>query len=535
MARLGIDFGTTHTVVIVSDRGRYSVVPQLVDTAIGQVVREVFPSLLAYDHETEQFVYGPDAERCLGQPGTEQRFSAIRSVKRLLRDYVGGGRIGHEIRPGGFDLAEVLTGFAAALRSSLLRSGLFISGDPLEVALTWPANANGAQRYVTRRCFKEGGFDVLATLNEPTAAAIEFADRIVRGNRAAARKLCASVAIFDLGGGTFDASVVKIEGSEFTVVDSSGIEGLGGDDLDEVLANMFAEKLKINPAALPPHQRDSLLRHACQQKESISSGTVRTLTLVPSDLGLPGEPCKVRVAEYFERLSHVISPAVEELRFLIDGATARAAGIDAGNLNAVYLVGGSSKLPLIAKMIAARLPNTRLVMTDEPFTATAMGAAIHSAEEITLRDILTRHFGVLRLADNGTREYFAPIFPAGMRLAPRGADPVERTLEYSPRHNIGHLRYFECAGVDDRGRPAFGVKAWSDVLFPYDPAIPVERRLTPAEIAARDDLLVHGVSETYSCDSDGVISVRLSRRIDGQTRAYEIFPTGELRRRASSP
>jgi len=529
---LGIDFGTTHTVAVVSDRGRYSVVPHVVDTAIGQVVREVFPSLLAYDRDTGQFVYGPEAERRLALTGAGQRFRVVRSVKRLLRDYVGGERICHDVHPAGFDLAEILTRFASALRESLLQSGLFAPDEPLEVALTWPANANGAQRYITRRCFREAGFDIIATLNEPTAAAVEFADRIVRGNRAAARKLFATVAIFDLGGGTFDASIVKIEGSEFTVIDTAGIEGLGGDDLDEVLGRMFAEKLKLELDALPPTQRDALLRHACQQKESISSGTVRTLTLIPSDLGLPGDPCKIRVTDYFERLSHVISPAVEELRFLVGGPAARAANIDAGNLDAIYLVGGSSKLPLVAEMISARMPKARLVMTDEPFTATAMGAAIHSAEEITLRDILTRHFGVLRLADNGTREYFAPIFPAGMRLAPRGSEPVECTLEYSPRHNIGHLRYFECAGVDDRGRPAFGVKEWSDVLFPYDPAIPIDRRITPAEIATRDDLLAHGVQETYSCDSDGVISVRLSRRTDGQTRAYEIFPTGELQRRA---
>jgi hypothetical protein len=127
------------------------------------------------------------------------------------------------------------------------------------------------------------------------------------------------------------------------------------------------------------------------------------------------------------------------------------------------------------------------------------------------------------LADHGTREYFAPIFPAGVRLPARGAAPLEVTVEYSPRHNIGHLRYFECAGVDYSGQPAAGVRAWSDVLFPYDPGIPIERPLSPLDIGRRDDLAHQGVCETYSCDSDGVISVRLHRRSDGQTRAYEIF------------
>ncbi|HXQ23770.1 MAG TPA: Hsp70 family protein [Candidatus Acidoferrales bacterium] len=523
MARLGIDFGTTNTVVVCADRGRYSVIPHATETAIGRVVRDVFPSVLAYEHTTGRFLYGADAERCLTRPGATERYTVIHSIKRLLRDYIGGSRIGFDVHSNGFDTAEMLRGFAAALRQAVLSSGLFALDELLQAVITWPANANGAQRYVTRTCFKEAGFDVIDTLNEPTAAAIEFADRMVHGNRTAARKVSASVAIFDLGGGTFDASLVKINGAEFTVLDAAGIEELGGDDLDDVLARMFAHKLKVDFDALTPLQRAWLRRHACQQKESIASGTVRSLTLVPPDIGLTGEPCTISVSSYFKQLTPVIAPAVDMVWSLVNGAAATAVGVAPETLDAVYLVGGSSKLPLVAKLIAARFPKVQLVMTDKPFTATAMGAAIHSAERVTLHDILSRHFGVLRLADHGTREYFAPIFAAGTRLPPRGGPPIERHVEYSPRHNIGHLRYFECAGVDAAGRPAAGVRAWSDVLFPYDPSIPVEHRLALAEIHRREDLTEQSVRETYSCDSDGVITVRLRRRTDGQTRCFEIF------------
>jgi hypothetical protein len=197
--------------------------------------------------------------------------------------------------------------------------------------------------------------------------------------------------------------------------------------------------------------------------------------------------------------------------------------VQPAQIDAMYLVGGSSKLPLVSSLLAKRFPALRRVTTDKPFTATAMGAAIHSAETVTLRDILSRHFGVIRLADHGQREYFAPIFPAGMRLPARGGPPEERTIEYTPQHNIGHLRYFECATVDTAGRPSAGVRAWSDVLFPYDPQIPVDRRVTAADVRACDGLRGECVRETYSCDSDGVISVRLTRGADGQGRVYEIF------------
>src|ERR1043166_9113323 len=136
MARLGIDFGTTNTVVVCSDRGRYPVVPHVAETAIGRVVREGFPSLLAYDHESDRFLYGADAERAVARHWAGERFSVIRSIKRSLRDYVGGGRIALDVRPGGFDAADALRGFAAALRESVLRSGLFADHEPLQAVLT---------------------------------------------------------------------------------------------------------------------------------------------------------------------------------------------------------------------------------------------------------------------------------------------------------------------------------------------------------------------------------------------------------------
>jgi molecular chaperone DnaK (HSP70) len=308
-------------------------------------------------------------------------------------------------------------------------------------------------------------------------------------------------------------------------VDSAGIEELGGDDLDRALANMFCAQLRTDLEAMPRLQRELLLRHACQQKESIASGSVRSLMLVPADAGLKGGVCTIRVEDYFADLRPLLTPAIDALEALLEGEAAQDAGITPDMLDAIYLVGGSSKLPLVAAMIAARFRTARLVMTDKPFTATAMGAAIRSAEAIAVQDILARHFGVLRLADHGTREYFAPIFRAGTRLPAPDAAPLERTIEYAPRHNIGHLRYFECAGVDAEGRPAAGVRAWSDVLFPYDPAIPIDGRLAAAAIDVRHDLAAHNVLETYACDSDGVITVRLTRVGDGASRCYEIFKT----------
>jgi molecular chaperone DnaK (HSP70) len=523
MARLGIDFGTTNSVVVTSDRGHYPVVHHTVETAVGPVLREVFPSLIVFDTEQRRFFYGLDAERLMARSLSESRYRPIRSLKRMIFDYYEGKRICRDIVPEGFDPADLLYGLALSLKHSLLKNNPIPDGEPMEAVITWPANASGAQRYLTRQCFKRAGFDVIDTINEPTASAIEFADRMAGGNRTEARKIAMSVAVFDIGGGTFDASLVRIRGTEFTVLATVGIEQLGGDDFDEALAGLFARKLGLDLDLLDPLTRYRLVTQSCSLKENISSGSLRHLTISPEDFGLKGETCTVSVEAFFRELTPLIQSAIEKLYGIVIGPAAEQAGISPDKLDAIYLVGGSSKLPLVPRKVGERFPDVRLIMTDKPFVATAMGAAIHSAEQMRLRDILARVFGVIRLTDEGAREFFDPIFPAGMELPARGAMPFERTIEYSPCHNIGHLRYLECSRVDPKGSPSGGVRQWSDVLFPYDPSIPVGTKLRPDQVTQGYDLLDQRIRETYSCDGDGVITVRITRLCDGATGIYEIY------------
>lgn len=514
MARLGIDYGTTNTVVVCADRGRYPLVPHVTDTSIGRIAREVFPSFFVYDTSTGGLRFGAEAERSLAEPGAAQRYIPIRSFKRFFRNYVDGMRIATESIPGGLDMRESFQQFTQAIHASVRNSGIVGPGEPLEAVLTWPANANGAQRHLTRSAFKEAGFTVISTLNEPSAAAIELADRIVHGNRAKARQTKMTVAVFDLGGGTFDASVVRINATEYTVLGSAGIENLGGDDFDAVLAEIFCEKLKITFQSLSPFHRTLLLMHACREKERLSLGQSRTLTLDPEEIGLSGNPIKVTASAYEKQLTELIEPAVEKLEDVI-----KAAGDD--ELETIYLVGGSSKLPLVSKLIARRFPKVKLFSTDKPFSATSMGAAIQSVETMRVHEVFARHFGVIRLADHGTREIFVPVFQAGLRLPARGEAPISTEVRYQPCHNIGRFRYLECTAVDAQGKPEAGLRAWSEILFPYDHTLAINEPLPADQIVHRNDLAGEAV-ETYTCDSDGIITVQM-KRADGQSRTFEVF------------
>ncbi|MFH2002872.1 MAG: Hsp70 family protein, partial [Planctomycetota bacterium] len=488
MVRLGIDYGTTNTVAVLYDRGHYPVVLHATDTAIGPISREVFPSIAVRDRKTGVFHFGAEAERLVARPGAEARYDVLRSLKRLIRDFSEGMLLGQDLIPGGVDPAAVLKDFLSTLRSSIVRSGFIRPGEKLEAVITWPANANGAQRYLTRRCFREAGFDVVGSLTEPAAAAIEFADRISHGNRADARKLSMRFCVIDLGGGTFDVSLMKMEGRDFTVIDATGIEQLGGDDLDEILARLFLDRLDMAFDALEPFQKILLLNHSRQQKESISSGLVRSLTLAAEDMGLGRGLVSVSVDLFYKAATQQLGPAMEKAWELLHGKAAKEAGISLRSLDAIYLAGGSSRLPLVQEMVSRRFPRVRLVTSDKPFSATAMGAAIHSQEAIRMQEILSRHFGVMRLADHGRQEYFDPIFAAGTPLPPRTGKAIERKLVYTPRHNIGHLRYLECAAVDQRRLPKEGVREWSDTLFPYDPCLDVGALFSADQIEVRDDL-----------------------------------------------
>ncbi len=519
MARLGIDFGTTNTVVVAGDRGRYPVVPHLTETGAGAVIRDVFPSLMAYDREARKWLFGAAAERALLSPDASGRMTAVPSLKRRLRDYAEGARVEVEGLDGGAEMLGLLTDYASAVRDSVRRSGVLPAGDPLEAVLSWPANANGAQRYVTRRAFRDAGFTLVGTVGEPVAAAVEYADRLVHGHRTEARRLNLSVGIFDLGGGTFDASVVNVHGADYTVLAAGGVESLGGDDFDEVLASLFASRLGVERNLLNNWSKTMLLTQARREKERLGSGAVRSLTLDPEDLGLTGSPVRVSVAAYEAALAERLAPALAALHEVL--AAAQASG-GAPPVKSLYLVGGSCRLPVVARLLAKAFPDVALVATDKPFTATAMGAAIRAGERMIVREVFARHFGVLRLAECGARDVFTPVFPAGTRLPAAGEAPLVRSVSYAPRHNIGRLRFLECAGVDGAGMPAEGLRAWSEMHFPYDPAVSPTVRLDDAPIVARDDLAGENITETYACDADGIITVRVTRA-DGACRIAEIF------------
>ena len=240
--RVGIDFGTTHTVAAVVDRGNYPVVSfDGVDT---------WPSIIAAN-DAGELRFGLDAAAVRHDPALVGAAVVQTSTQRRR-----ARRTTVELAGRCYRLADLFAGFLAQLKSDLRnRSNAELApGERVEAAISVPANASSAQRFLTLDAFAQAGFEVIALLNEPSAAGFEYAHRY-RSTITAKRE---HVLIYDLGGGTFDASLLKMTGRRNEVVVSEGIQRLGGDDFDETILKVVRKGARLRK--LDAGTRDSVAR-----------------------------------------------------------------------------------------------------------------------------------------------------------------------------------------------------------------------------------------------------------------------------------
>ena len=500
--RLGIDFGTTRTVVAVVDRGNYPVV------AFGGPdgeMREWFPPLVAICGPRR--LYGWQAWAMQG----ESNWTIIRSIKRYLQDAgpytiveAGGQRI---------PLLQLLREMMSDLRQAILNELRTQPNEPLQVMLGVPANSNGNQRYVTTEAFREAGFQVLGLLNEPSAASIEFGHR----TRVGRSKTPGSILVYDLGGGTFDASLVEVGAKSHSVFASEGISTLGGDDFDTILADFALETAGIDEAA-----RDSLtqaeifrLHEECREKKETLHPNTRRL-VIDLEIVRPGWPqVSVLANDFYERCRSLVEETLHAVDDLLASQNAPPNEI-------IYVTGGASDLPLVARILR-EVYGRRVQRSPYTRSATAIGLAIQ-ADETTgyvLRDRFLRHFGVWREAEGGRSVVFDPLFKKGTSLPGPSDPPIESRRSYRPVHNIGHFRYLECSHLGDDGRPTGDIMVWDEILFPFDPKLQ-EGELVKEPVLAGAQPAFGVAEESYACDLAGVVSVTIANRSAGYERTYRL-------------
>jgi molecular chaperone DnaK (HSP70) len=481
--KLGIDFGTTRTVVAAVDRGNYPLLS--FEDGEGNVY-DWFPSLLAINGSQRR--YGWAAWDCQALPD----WTIVRSLKRVLDN--GGPHTILQIADQQVPLMQVLHEMASAIKVCLPQ-------EPHEIMLGVPANANSNQRFLTSEAFRSAGFDVIGLLNEPSAASIEFGHR---------NQLKGHILVYDLGGGTFDASLVEIGDRSHRVVATEGIPTLGGDDFDHLLADLAVNA--ETRAALSQGETFRLMEECRVKKEALNANS-RKITLELDNVWEGWGTRAVAVSAYYEQCR----PLMDETVHLVEDLLAAHPEIE---LEALYVTGGGSELPIVSRVLKETF-GRRVRRSDHARSATAIGLAIQTDVEAgyVLRERFTRYFGVWREGEAGQRIIFDPLFEKGTVLPAPGEPRVEIYRAYYPVHNIGVFRYLECTHLGEDGQPSADVTVWDEIRFPFDPRI---QDAANAEVAHSWTARTQHIEEVYTCDASGTVAVRIANLTSGYQKEYRL-------------
>ena len=386
MARVvGIDLGTTNSLVaVLGDEG-----PRvLADADTGE---RLLPSAVSFLPDGEVLVGHPARARALEAP-----LETILSAKRFMG--IGIEHVSDEDRrryrfapaergPVRFlvhDRALTAPEVSAYVLRELKRRAERALGEDVDRAvITVPAYFNDSQRQATRDAGRLAGFEVLRLVNEPTAAALAYGlDK---------HDDQSTIAVYDLGGGTFDVSILKLARGVFEVLATGGDTRLGGDDMDTALAAVLLEAL---PARWREHVqvRAQVLRLAEQVKQALS---VREE--MPVEIALPdGARLERRLTR--TELEALIAPIVEQTTVACRRALADA-GIDATGVAQAVAVGGATRVPLVRRHMQALFGRPPLIDLD-PDEVVALGAGIQagiltgSKKDMLLLDVVPLSLGI---------------------------------------------------------------------------------------------------------------------------------------------
>ena len=508
--RLGIDFGTTHTVVAAVDRGNYPVA--------GFEWGDAIPSVIAAHSASGELRFGREAVALELEPD----WTVLRSFKRLLQSCGPLSEI--PIGPHVYAAPQLLAGYFAAVRDDLrLRSNLGIKkSERLHAAVSVPAHAPNDQRFLTLDAFQRAGFEVEALLNEPSAAGFEYAHRF-RDTLTSRREY---VLVYDLGGGTFDASLIHMAGARNEVITSTGVARLGGDDMDEAILGLALTK--AGGATAEGRARQQLFDECRVQKEAVGPNTRRLVVdLDAIDRGSVALP----IAQVAAACAPIVERTIEALGSVMrDPRRDERDTVEWSELAGLYVVGGASAFPVVPRRLREQFGNHRVRRSPHPFAATAIGLAtfLDEGKGYELADCLTRHFGVWREAEAGRVVTFDPIFLKDTPLPRKGGAAIEVVRRYRSAHNVGHFRFVECGALSE-ARPDGQIVPWDEIRFPFDSSLRERASLADVWIERVPDG-GREIEERYTCSANGLFEVTVCVLGEGFSRTYRIGrPSGAAR------